>query len=147
MKTGLTLPLIAPPRPDRPALTALPAAASGPGEGADHSGDTIHVGAARMTHDISEASVPHVDPASCPVQSDPDAVLCRMTLAAEMANIFVFSIDGDQPLLAIKPYAPNSDFLPSQARPSGLHSLASRAPVRPAAPRFFLAFPSRPRLA
>ena len=43
---------------------------------------------------------------------DPDAVFCRMTLAADMAHVFVFHYDGDQPLLAVKSYALDDGFLP-----------------------------------
>lgn len=93
-------------------LCTLPAAASGPGENKSASGDVTYVGAARMTYKIYEASVPHVDLGSRPIQFDQDSVFCRMNLAAEMANIFVFRIEGDQPLLAIKSYALDDDFLP-----------------------------------
>lgn len=95
-----------------PALAALPAAASGPGETGVSSGDTTYLGTARMTYEIFGAAVPHVDLGSCPIQFDQDVVFCRMTLASEMANIFVFGIDDDQPLLAVKSYALDSDFLP-----------------------------------
>ena len=59
-----------------------------------------------------ETAVAHVDLEGCPAEFDPDAVFCRMTLANEMAHVFVFSFDGDQPLLAVKDYELTDGFLP-----------------------------------
>lgn len=93
------------------ALATLSAAnASGPGEA--HLTDTIYLGEGRMTYAAFEAAVPHVDIAGCPAQFDPDAVFCRMTLNAELAHVFVFAHDGDQPLLVIKSYGLDDGFLP-----------------------------------
>lgn len=91
---------------------ATPALASGPGEHGPSSGDVTYLGDARFTYEVFEQAVPHVDLASCPAQFDPEVVFCRMTLAADMANVFVFSLADDQPLLAVKSYELDSDFLP-----------------------------------
>lgn len=85
------------------------AIASGPGE--THGGEAYLKGGV-FTYDVFEQSVDHVDLENCPAEFDPEVVFCRMTLASEMANIFVFSFDGDQPLLAVKSYELGEDFLP-----------------------------------
>lgn len=76
------------------------ALASGAGEG--HGGGTAYLGQSRMTYEIFETAVPHVDLSACPKEFDDNAVFCRLTLAQERAHVFVFSFDGDQPLLAVK---------------------------------------------
>lgn len=93
-------------------LLTAPALASGPGEHGPSSGDVSYLANGAFTYEVFEASVEHVDLAACPVQFDPDAVFCRMTLAADMAHVFVFSYDGTQPLLAVKSYALDDGFLP-----------------------------------
>lgn len=55
-----------------------------------------------FTYDVFEASVAHTDLAECPVEFDPDVVFCRLAKTETQANIFVFSYDGEMPLLAIK---------------------------------------------
>ena len=85
-------------------------AASGPGE--THAGGNTYLEGGAFTYDVFEQSVDHVDLENCPAEFDPDTVFCRMTLASEMANIFVFSFDGEQPLLAVKSYELGGDFLP-----------------------------------
>ncbi|WP_299934093.1 hypothetical protein [uncultured Pelagimonas sp.] len=84
--------------------------ASGPGE-TSHAG-TGYLEKGVFTYEVFEQAVDHVDLESCPAAFDPEVVFCRMTLASEMANVFVFAFDGDQPLLAIKSYELDEDFLP-----------------------------------
>jgi hypothetical protein len=91
-------------------LLAGVAHASGPGE--KHHEGTSYLPNGTLTYAVFETSIDHVDLADCPAQFDPDAVFCRMTLASEMAHVFAFSHDGDQPLLAVKSYELDSDFLP-----------------------------------
>ncbi|MFP7570125.1 hypothetical protein [Marivita sp. S2033] len=57
-----------------------------------------------FTYEIFEASVSHVDLAECPAPFDPDTAFCRLTLKDDMAHVFAFSLDGDQPLLAVKSF-------------------------------------------
>jgi len=90
-------------------LVGTGAFASGPGE--NHGGEAYLDGGV-FTYEVFEQSVDHVDLENCPTEFDPDVVFCRMTLASEMANIFVFAFDGDQPLLAVKSYELGEDFLP-----------------------------------
>jgi len=92
--------------------TLLPAAslASGAGEGAE--GGTHYLAKSTMTYELFEEAVQHVDLPDCPAEFDPDAVFCRMTLAGDEAHVWVFAYDGDMPLLAIKSYALDGDFLP-----------------------------------
>lgn len=91
-------------------LLAAPGLASGPGE--THTSGSEFIGSARLTYEVFETSIQHVDLESCPVQFDPEAVFCRMTLANDQAHVFVFGFEDDQPLLAIKSYDLDDDFLP-----------------------------------
>lgn len=86
------------------------AAASGPGE--THHDGTSYLAQGVMTYEIFEASVEHVDLMGCPADFDADANFCRMTLASDLAHVFVFSYDGNQPLLAVKSYELGDGFLP-----------------------------------
>ena len=63
---------------------------------------TTYVVDSVMTYEIFEVSVPHADLAECPAEFDPDVVFCRVTLAFEQLNIFVFAYEDGSPLLAIK---------------------------------------------
>ena len=65
-----------------------------------------------LTYEVFEFSVDHVDLENCPAGLDPEAVFCRMTLAAEQANVWIFDQTGDQPLLAVKHYPLDENFLP-----------------------------------
>lgn len=65
-----------------------------------------------FTYEMFEHSVDHVDLENCPAEFDAETAFCRMTLAAEAANVFVFSFAGDQPLVAVKSYELDDDFLP-----------------------------------
>jgi hypothetical protein len=58
-----------------------------------------------LPYAVFETTVEHADLAACPQGFDGDKVFCRLTLAAEAAHVFVFSLDGDQPLVAVKSYA------------------------------------------
>ena len=89
---------------------ATPALASGPGE--SHAEGVAYLPGGSLGYATFETAVAHVDLEGCPAEFDPDAVFCRMTLANEMAHVFVFSFDGDQPLLAVKDYELTDGFLP-----------------------------------
>ncbi|MCR9110639.1 hypothetical protein [Marivita sp. XM-24bin2] len=90
------------------ALTSA-ALASGPGE--THPDGTAYL-ANGLTYDIFETAVEHVDLEGCPAEFDADTNFCRMTLASDLAHVFVFSYDGNQPLLAVKSYELGDGFLP-----------------------------------
>ncbi|MBV2360969.1 hypothetical protein KUH32_14475 [Thalassococcus sp. CAU 1522] len=90
-------------------MLATPVLASGPGE--KHHGTAFLEGGA-LTYEVFETTIEHVDLETCPEQFDPDAVFCRMTLAADMAHVFAFAHDGDQTLLAVKSYELADGFLP-----------------------------------
>ncbi|ABV93300.1 hypothetical protein Dshi_1558 [Dinoroseobacter shibae DFL 12 = DSM 16493] len=104
------------PRSQTPILTAAlcvlaaPAFASGPGE--THHGGTAFLPNGVLTYALFESTIEHVDLASCPAQFDPEVVFCRMTLASDLAHVFAFRYDGEQPLLAIKSYELDDEFLP-----------------------------------
>ncbi|MBP9047030.1 MAG: hypothetical protein WAT35_03215 [Tabrizicola sp.] len=55
-----------------------------------------------LTYQEFEAAVPHVDLAVCPVPLAAPDRFCRMTSHADQLNVFVFSEDGDQPLVAFR---------------------------------------------
>ena len=92
------------------AASTMPALASGPGE-KRHEGAAYLAGGA-LTYAVFEEAIAHVDLAACPAEFDPDAVFCRMTLAADRAHVFVFDHDGEQNLLAVKSYGLEDGFLP-----------------------------------
>jgi hypothetical protein len=93
------------------AFLAAPALASGPGE--SHAGKgTDYIPNGVFGYEVFEASVAHADLVSCPASFDENVVFCRMTLANEQAHVFVFSFDGDQPLLAVKHYDLDDELLP-----------------------------------
>lgn len=86
--------------------------ASGPGEAAIGGEAVSYLAAGAFTYALFEQAVPHVDLAECPAEFDPEVVFCRMTLANDAANVFVFALGGEQPLLAVKSYALDDEFLP-----------------------------------
>lgn len=49
-----------------------------------------------------ENAVPHIDLAVCPVPLAAPGRFCRLTTHAEQINVFVFSEEGDQPLIAFQ---------------------------------------------
>ena len=58
----------------------------------------------RMTYALFEQTVEHADLAGCPSEFDTETQFCRMTLADERAHVFVFDLERDQPLQAVKSY-------------------------------------------
>lgn len=58
-----------------------------------------------LTYADFEAGVPHVDLAVCPEPLAAPDRFCRMTTNADQMNVFVFSEDGDQPLVAFKSWS------------------------------------------
>ena len=66
--------------------------------------ETVTLDNGRMTYEIFEHSVEHADLPGCPEGLDEDLYFCRLTLAAERAHVFVFALDGDQPLVALRSY-------------------------------------------
>jgi hypothetical protein len=89
---------------------ATVASASGPGE--RHAPGPAYLEGGALTYEVFERAIDHVDLEGCPAMFDPDAVFCRMTLAADMAHVFAFSYEGDQRLLAVKSYEFTDGFLP-----------------------------------
>jgi hypothetical protein len=71
------------------ALLVSPARADGP---------AAHV----LTYAEFEQSVPHVDMPLCPVELATEDRFCRMTLANDAINVFVFTTEGDSPLVAFR---------------------------------------------
>ena len=55
-----------------------------------------------LTYEEFEAAVPHIDLPVCPVPLAAPDRFCRMTTHADQLNVFVFSEDGDQPLVALR---------------------------------------------
>ncbi|MCB6177279.1 hypothetical protein LHP98_03945 [Rhodobacter sp. Har01] len=55
-----------------------------------------------FTYAMFEESVPHVDLDVCPVPLDGPDRFCRMTSQLATLNVFVFSDQGDQPLIAYR---------------------------------------------
>lgn len=49
-----------------------------------------------------ETAVPHIDLAICPEPLDGPGRFCRLTTNADQLNVFVFSEEGDQPLIAFR---------------------------------------------
>ena len=90
----------------------LPGLALASGSGESHEGGTAYLANGQFTYEVFEATVEHADLEGCPADFDPDAVFCRITIASDLAHIFAFSYNGDQPLLAVKSYEITEDFLP-----------------------------------
>lgn len=66
--------------------------------------DTPEALLGKMTYEVFEHSIEHADLATCPAEFDDETQFCRMTLADDRLHVFVFGIDGDQTLLAVKSY-------------------------------------------
>lgn len=64
-----------------------------------------------LSYAMFEASVPHVDLAECPTALAAEGRFCRATLQHDAVNVFVFSEDGDQPLIAFQSWP--ADTLPT----------------------------------
>ncbi|GAW33598.1 hypothetical protein RA2_00638 [Roseovarius sp. A-2] len=56
----------------------------------------------RMTYSHFAQTVEHADLAVCPSGVDPETQFCRRTVAAERGHVFVFDLEGDQVLWAIR---------------------------------------------
>lgn len=67
-------------------------------------GPTDGLSGGLLTYEVFEVSVDHADLATCPEGFDNEEVFCRLTLANEMAHVFVFAYEGDQPLMGVKSY-------------------------------------------
>jgi len=52
-----------------------------------------------FTYLMFEAAVPHVDMPVCPVDLAAEGRFCRMALLNDEIHVFVFSEEGDQPLV------------------------------------------------
>jgi hypothetical protein len=83
-------------------LCLAPFAALATDTGTPKSAETVTLDADGFTYELFEYTVEHADLATCPEGFDPDEMFCRLTLAADMMHVFVFSLDGDQPLVAVK---------------------------------------------
>jgi hypothetical protein len=79
------------------AAALLPSAAAAQGEGA------VAIDGP-FTYSVFEFTVEHADLATCPPGIDDRLHFCRLTLAAESLHVFVFALDGDQPLVAVHSY-------------------------------------------
>lgn len=60
--------------------------------------------AAPLTYDIFEASIPHMDLETCPIALQTENVFCRATLHHEELHVFVFSFDGDSPMVGFQTF-------------------------------------------
>lgn len=66
--------------------------------------ETVAIDNGRMTYEVFEHSIEHADLAGCPEGVDTDIHFCRLTLADDRAHVFVFALEGDQPLVALHAY-------------------------------------------
>lgn len=66
--------------------------------------EAISLSDGRMTYELYETSIEHADLPGCPEGVDEERHFCRLTLAAEREHVFVFALDGDQPLVAVHSY-------------------------------------------
>lgn len=57
-----------------------------------------------ITYAAFEAAVPHADLADCPAALAAPDRFCRITLNVQTVSVWVFSMEGDQPLIALQPY-------------------------------------------
>lgn len=55
-----------------------------------------------LTYEAFETAVPHVDLEACPVDLAAEDRFCRLTTNTDQLNVFVFSTEGDQPLVALQ---------------------------------------------
>ena len=58
-----------------------------------------------LTYAEFEQSVPHVDMPACPVALATADHFCRMTLQNDAINVFVFTTEGDSPLVAFQSWS------------------------------------------
>lgn len=73
--------------------------------------DTVTLDNAKMTYEVFEHSIGHVDLATCPDGFDNDKVFCRLTVADERAHVFAFAFEGNQLLQAVRSYDFDEGFL------------------------------------
>ncbi|MBN2630888.1 MAG: hypothetical protein JXR75_10165 [Rhodobacteraceae bacterium] len=71
--------------------------------------DVAYLPGGVLTYEVFEAAVTHEDVDTCPAEFDPERVFCRVTLAGGAVHVFVFDLNDDQPLLAVKPLALDQD--------------------------------------
>lgn len=58
-----------------------------------------------LTYEIFEQGVPHIDLAVCPTELAGPGLFCRATVVNDQINVFVFSEEGDQPLVAFRAWS------------------------------------------
>lgn len=58
-----------------------------------------------LTYEVFETAVPHVDMAVCPIDLAQEGLFCRMSVHAEQINVFVFSEEGDQPMVGFRSWS------------------------------------------
>lgn len=66
--------------------------------------ETVGPNALPFTYEMFEASVPHVDIAVCPVDLAAEGRFCRVALFNDAFNLFVFSEEGEQPMVGFHSY-------------------------------------------
>ena len=59
---------------------------------------------AALTYEIFEASVPHIDLETCPEALPQENAFCRASILHEEIHVFVFSLDGDSPMIGFKSF-------------------------------------------
>ncbi|MCI2393502.1 hypothetical protein [Aliiroseovarius sediminis] len=54
---------------------------------------------AQLTYEQFEAAVPHIDLENCPDSLAQENAFCRASILHEQIHVFVFSYDGDSPMV------------------------------------------------
>lgn len=88
------------------------AIASGAAEPKAKGEGVVHLAGGAFTYEVFEAAVEHADLSACPAEFNAEEAFCRLTLASDGAHVFVFALEGAQPLLAVKSYALDDGLLP-----------------------------------
>ena len=57
-----------------------------------------------FTYEMFEASVPHTDLAVCPLDLMAEGRFCRVALFNDAFHVFIFTEEGDQPLVGFHSY-------------------------------------------
>ena len=57
-----------------------------------------------LTYADFEASVTHLDLENCPKELDQTGVFCRLAIGSDALHVYVFSEDGDSPLVDLRSY-------------------------------------------
>lgn len=73
---------------------------------------TTTLSAEGFPYALFETTIDHADLAGCPDGIDSATRFCRLTLAGDMAHVFVFALDGAQPLLAVHSFDLSGQLLP-----------------------------------